>query len=160
MVNAGQASLASSTITPLNVRAVVGRQILTATGAREEVPVAQPATPAAVAQVRPALLYNSFEFAYKQIIGKIVLDYRQPETGEVIQQIPSEKHLRQYAEAQKAVRTGAQSSGPRETKAALEEAVTQQATPAREAPAREVPAVPVLAPAPVQASAPKLDIKV
>jgi len=40
--------------------------------------------------------YNSFEFIYRQDIGRIVLVGQSPETGERIIQVPSEQVLRAY----------------------------------------------------------------
>ena len=40
--------------------------------------------------------YNSFEFVYRQEIGRIVLVGQSPETGERVVQVPSEQALRAY----------------------------------------------------------------
>jgi hypothetical protein len=40
--------------------------------------------------------YNSFEFIYRQDIGRIVLIGQSPETGERVIQVPSEQALRAY----------------------------------------------------------------
>jgi len=40
--------------------------------------------------------YNSFEFVYRQDIGRIVLIGQSPETGERVIQVPSEQVLRAY----------------------------------------------------------------
>jgi hypothetical protein len=40
--------------------------------------------------------YNSFEFVYRQDIGRIVLIGQSPETGERVIQVPSEQALRAY----------------------------------------------------------------
>src|SRR5574338_1492535 len=40
--------------------------------------------------------YNSFEFVYRQDIGRIVLIGQSPETGERVIQVPSEQALRVY----------------------------------------------------------------
>src|SRR5688572_13552254 len=40
--------------------------------------------------------YNSFEFVYRQDIGRIVLVGQSPETGERVVQVPSEQVLRAY----------------------------------------------------------------
>jgi hypothetical protein len=42
------------------------------------------------------LRYNSFEFVYRQDIGRIVLIGQSPETGERVIQVPSEQVLRAY----------------------------------------------------------------
>ncbi|MGH6891877.1 MAG: hypothetical protein ACREEP_06440 [Dongiaceae bacterium] len=48
--------------------------------------------------------YNSFEFVYRQDIGRIVLIGQSPETGERIIQVPSEQVLRAYERAVRAER--------------------------------------------------------
>ena len=40
--------------------------------------------------------YNSFQFIYRQDIGRIVLIGQSPETGERVIQVPSEQVLRAY----------------------------------------------------------------
>jgi len=40
--------------------------------------------------------YNSFEFVYRQDIGRIILIGQSPETGERVIQVPSEQVLRAY----------------------------------------------------------------
>src|SRR3954468_10534387 len=40
--------------------------------------------------------YNSYEFVYRQDIGRIVLIGQSPETGERVIQVPSEQVLRAY----------------------------------------------------------------
>jgi hypothetical protein len=42
------------------------------------------------------LRYNSFQFVYRQDIGRIVLIGQSPETGERVIQVPSEQVLRAY----------------------------------------------------------------
>jgi hypothetical protein len=42
------------------------------------------------------LRYNSFQFIYRQDIGRIVLIGQSPETGERVVQVPSEQVLRAY----------------------------------------------------------------
>jgi hypothetical protein len=41
--------------------------------------------------------YNSYQFVYRQDIGRIVLIGQSPETGERVVQVPSEQVLRAYA---------------------------------------------------------------
>jgi len=61
------------------------------------------------------LRYNSFQFVYRQDIGRIVLIGQSPETGERVVQVPSEQVLRAYertvrVERQMARRQGHQPS--------------------------------------------------
>jgi uncharacterized FlaG/YvyC family protein len=51
--------------------------------------------------------YNSFEFSYRQDFGKIVLIRQKPDTGELVQQFPSEYYLRKYADSQRVAQTAA-----------------------------------------------------
>jgi hypothetical protein len=41
--------------------------------------------------------YNSYQFVYRQDVGRIVLIGQSPETGERVIQVPSEQVLRAYA---------------------------------------------------------------
>lgn len=52
--------------------------------------------------------YNSFEFSYRQDFGKIVLLRQKPDTGEVVQQFPSEYYLKKYAASERAARNATQ----------------------------------------------------
>jgi len=59
--------------------------------------------------------YNSFQFIYRQDIGKIVLIGQSPETGERVIQVPSEQALRAYqrtvrVEREQALSTNSQTS--------------------------------------------------
>ena len=77
-----------------------------------EAPAAAPR--AAVVNLAEQLRYNSFEFSYRQDFGKIVLLRQEPETGELVQQFPSEYYLKKYAateRVQRAAREAANDSG-------------------------------------------------
>ena len=52
----------------------------------------------------PTFRYNSFEFVYRQDIGRIVLVGQSPETGERVIQVPSEQALRAYERTARAER--------------------------------------------------------
>ena len=59
--------------------------------------------------------YNSFQFIYRQDIGRIVLIGQSPETGERVVQVPSEQALRAYqrtvrVEREQALSTASQTS--------------------------------------------------
>jgi hypothetical protein len=51
---------------------------------------------AASSNAQQIFRYNSFEFVYRQDIGRIVLIGQSPETGERVIQVPSEQALRAY----------------------------------------------------------------
>jgi hypothetical protein len=51
---------------------------------------------AGAASAEQIFRYNSFEFIYRQDIGRIVLIGQSPETGERVVQVPSEQALRAY----------------------------------------------------------------
>ena len=73
-----------------------------------------PAPKAVVVNLAEQLRYNSFEFSYRQDFGKIVLLRQEPETGELVQQFPSEYYLKKYAateRVQRAARDAANDSG-------------------------------------------------
>jgi hypothetical protein len=59
------------------------------------------------------LRYNSFEFVYRQDIGRIVLVGQSPETGERVVQVPSEQALRVYEHAARIERQMQRSQGGR-----------------------------------------------
>jgi hypothetical protein len=75
-----------------------------ALSAATDVPVTAPQVNEAV-NLSAKLRFNSFEFSYRQDFGKIVLLRQEPETGEVVQQFPSEYYLQKYAERERSVRT-------------------------------------------------------
>lgn len=78
-----------------------------------EVLSAQPAeTPANLLQ---SFRYNSFEFSYRQDFGKIVLLRQEPQTGEVVQQFPTDYYLERYAQSERASRQLAQGANQAET---------------------------------------------
>ena len=55
--------------------------------------------------------YNSFEFIYRQDIGRIVLIGQSPETGERVIQVPSEQVLRAYERTVRVERQMARQQG-------------------------------------------------
>ena len=75
--------------------------------------------------------YNSFQFIYRQDIGRIVLIGQSPETGERVVQVPSEQVLRAYARAvriEKQLATPETSSSP-QTSASPETSPSPQTAP-------------------------------
>lgn len=73
----------------------------------------------ATANAEQMFRYNSFEFIYRQDIGRIVLIGQSPETGERVIQVPSEHALRAYertvrVERQRAQTEGSGSSAPQQ----------------------------------------------
>ena len=73
-----------------------------------EVPAAAPQ--AVVVNLAEKLRYNSFEFSYRQDFGKIVLLRQEPETGELVQQFPSEYFLKKYAATERVQRAARESA--------------------------------------------------
>lgn len=63
---------------------------------------------AAAGNAEPMFRYNSFEFVYRQDIGRIVLIGQSPETGERVIQVPSEHALRAYERTVRVERQRAQ----------------------------------------------------
>ena len=57
------------------------------------------------------LRYNSFQFIYRQDIGRIVLIGQSPETGERVIQVPSEQVLRAYERTVRVERQMARQQG-------------------------------------------------
>ena len=90
-------SSASASSAPLAVHAgaaatPLSQQAQAATVATAQTPQAQAVAASADANFR----YNSFEFIYRQDIGRIVLVGQSPETGERVVQVPSEQALQAY----------------------------------------------------------------
>ncbi len=61
------------------------------------------------------LRYNSFQFIYRQDIGRIVLIGQSPETGERVVQVPSEQVLRAYERTVRFERQAARQQGDQPT---------------------------------------------
>jgi len=91
-------SSASASSAPLAVRAGAAADLsanearATAVAAAESARAQQ----AGASSAEQIFRYNSFEFIYRQDIGRIVLVGQSPETGERIIQVPSEQVLRAY----------------------------------------------------------------
>jgi hypothetical protein len=75
--------------------------------------------------------YNSFEFIYRQDIGRIVLVGQSPETGERVIQVPSEQALQAYERTARVERQMDRIQGNRETS---RQASSPQAAPQPSAP--------------------------
>jgi hypothetical protein len=110
MVNVVQTVSSGASSTAQFARAAAATAVLStgageASGATEAVAV-QPADQVVVA-AEQTYRYNSFEFSYRQDFGKIVLLRQKPDTGEVVQQFPSEYYLRKYADGQRVVKSAA-----------------------------------------------------
>lgn len=105
--------------------------------------------------------YNSFEFSYRQDFGKIVLIRQKPDTGELVQQFPSEYYLRKYADSQRVAQSAASEqsgaragAGTKQSSAGSTPVVTTTLSPAPQQPAPSAaPAAPSLPSAPALPSA-------
>ncbi|MEZ5831466.1 MAG: hypothetical protein R3D05_09810 [Dongiaceae bacterium] len=73
--------------------------------------------------------YNSFEFIYRQDIGRIVLIGQSPETGERVIQVPSEQVLRAYERTARAERQLDRIQSQRAASKAAATAPTPEPTP-------------------------------
>jgi hypothetical protein len=75
--------------------------------------------------------YNSFEFIYRQDIGRIVLIGQSPETGERVIQVPSEQALQAYERTARVEQQMERIQGNRETsqQAGAPQAAPQPTTP-------------------------------
>ena len=91
-------SSASASSAPLAVRAGAAADLSTNEARATAVAAAESAHAQQVgaSSVEQIFRYNSFEFIYRQDIGRIVLVGQSPETGERIIQVPSEQVLRAY----------------------------------------------------------------
>jgi hypothetical protein len=107
-----------------------------------------------VVSIERSYRYNSFEFSYRQDFGKIVLLRQKPDTGEVVQQFPSEYYLRKYADSQRVAQSAAGEGGKGNGAAARQSVETTRA--AQSAASQPVVSAPAPSPAPSVPSAPAL----
>lgn len=166
MVNVAQAVSSGASGAAQYARASAASAAL-ATGPVEAAPAVDsaanlPADQTVAATERP-YRYNSFEFSYRQDFGKIVLLRQKPDTGEVVQQFPSEYYLRKYADSQRVAQSAAggrdeAGTGPRTAVAAgVASKVGQAAAQAPSvSPQPTAPTVSAPTPAPAAPSAPAL----
>ena len=91
-------SSASASSAPLAVRAGAAADLSANEARATAVTAAESAhaQQAGASSAEQMFRYNSFEFIYRQDIGRIVLVGQSPETGERIIQVPSEQVLRAY----------------------------------------------------------------
>ena len=108
-------SSASANAAPTAVHANAAANLSSQQSPPATVDVAEAArADAAMASAGQMLRYNSFEFVYRQDIGRIVLIGQSPETGERVVQLPSEQVLQAY-ERTKRVERQAQVQGSEAT---------------------------------------------
>ena len=108
MVNVAQSGISAVNGTAQNVRASAGlTESISKAAQQSQDAAADASTESVIASVDRAYRYNSFEFSYRQDFGKIVLLRQKPDTGEVVQQFPSEYYLRKYAASQRIAQTAA-----------------------------------------------------
>jgi hypothetical protein len=151
MVNGSQAVSSVGGGAPLFVRASSAAAVLSAesTGTADvaaSLPVDQ-----VVSETLQSFRYNSFEFSYRQDFGKIVLLRQKPDTGEVVQQFPSEYYLRKYADSERVAKTAAGSGASATTTTDVTSKADVPTTPQPSNGGGNAPA-----PAPVVAAAPSL----
>jgi hypothetical protein len=77
--------------------------------------------------------YNSFQFIYRQDIGRIVLIGQSPETGERVIQVPSEQALRAYERTARVERQLTRQPSDQSSSSSVEPAPSQPA-PSQPAP--------------------------
>jgi hypothetical protein len=158
MVNGSQ-TVSSVSGASLFVRASSAADVLSTStigtaGAAADLPADQ-----VVTETLAAFRYNSIEFSYRQDFGKIVLLRQKPDTGEVIQQFPSEYYLRKYADSERVARSaeGARAAKVAQASAAVVTADIDVPSTPPVAVSTATPApTPTVAPAPVAPSAPAL----
>jgi hypothetical protein len=107
-------SSASASSAPVAVHASAAAN-LSASETRATVAAVKPAAGQQAGSVNAEQIfrYNSFEFVYRQDIGRIVLIGQSPETGERVVQVPSEQALRVYEHAARIERQLQRSQGSR-----------------------------------------------
>src|SRR5262245_44052399 len=105
MVRAITTSSASVSAAPTAVQGAFATDPVASGESRTPAPAANEAAVAKVeAAPRQVFRYNSFEFVYRQDVGRIVLVGQSPETGETVVQVPSERALRVYAQTARSAR--------------------------------------------------------
>lgn len=105
MVNAATAVDTGSSSFSLYARAASASAALAAAESDvQTVQAVEAPVEARAANLSATLKYNSFEFSYRQDFGKIVLLRQEPETGEVVQQFPTDYYLEKYAESERSSR--------------------------------------------------------
>lgn len=97
--------------------------------------VEAPQNQASAAGSNQTLRYNSFEFIYRQDIGRIVLIGQSPETGERVIQVPSEQALQAYERTARVERQMERIQSNRQT---AQQASTPQAAPSTPQPAPQL----------------------
>jgi len=105
-------SSASASSAPSMVQASAAAT-LSANGAQATTVAAAEAsrTQTGASSAEQMLRYNSFQFIYRQDIGRIVLIGQSPETGERVIQVPSEQVLRAYERTVRVERQMARQQG-------------------------------------------------
>jgi len=103
MVNAAAAIDTGASGLAQYARAASANAVLSSDATPEPVQAAA-AQGAVAANVLQAFRYNRFEFSYRQDFGKIVLLRQEPDTGEVVQQFPTDYYLERYAQSERATR--------------------------------------------------------
>lgn len=157
MVNGSQ-TVSSVGGASLFVRASSAADVLSANTTGSAGPVANLPADQVVTEALTAFRYNSVEFSYRQDFGKIVLLRQKPDTGEVIQQFPSEYYLRKYADSERVARSAEGSRAAKVAQASAADVTTGIDVPAAPQASNSTAAssTPTVAPAPVAPSAPAL----
>ena len=125
-------SSASASPAPFAVRAGAAATPASQEGHAAAVAAAEgPQVQPSAAGTGQTFLYNTYEFVYRQDIGRIVLIGQSPETGERVIQVPSEQALQAYERTARVERQMDRIQGKRETAQRTSEA---QAAPQASAP--------------------------
>jgi hypothetical protein len=127
-------SSASASSAPSSVQASAAAN-LSANGAQATtVAAAESArTQTGASNAEQMLRYNSFQFIYRQDIGRIVLIGQSPETGERVIQVPSEQVLRAYERTARVERQLTRQPSDQSSSSSVESAPSQPA-PSQPAP--------------------------
>jgi hypothetical protein len=162
MVSVGNTLGSSGASLSLDTRVAVGAGVFVVSAAEPSEPAAETRVITTPEQKIPA--YNAIEFSYRSDFGKVILLQQNVETGQEVNQVPTEYHLRQYAATQRAQRVQLQQKlykgGGAEPEAQTQPqtrtvvvAKTTSASSGPSAPAASQPAAPSVAPSAVAAAA-------
>ena len=170
MLGVGNTGVGAASSLALDVRVAVGAGVFAAGNATTTSAPTQ--SSAASQKVLPT--YNAFQFVYRPDYGKVILLWENAETGQEVNQVPSEYHLQQYAATQRAQRqqqlakldsgsttrsTGSVTTGRRASGGTGSVGVAPAVTPSAGAAVQAAPA-PAAAVGPAPAAAAPVDIKV
>src|SRR5690242_11285622 len=99
MLSVGNTLGSSGGSLSLDTRVAVGAGVFAVSAVEASAP--EPETRVITTPDQKIPAYNAIEFSYRSDFGKIILLEQNVETGQEVNQVPTEYHLRQYAASQR-----------------------------------------------------------